>query len=92
MYDHEEMKKKLYEEAAKIQAGKCGATPCETTAAFDPYDKEPRREALRERVWTGVRRAERESRKAQQLAELAILLDKNPEVARILELIEDVRV
>ena len=35
--------------------------------------------------------ADREGRKAAQLGELVMLLDKNPEVARILDLMEIVR-
>lgn len=43
---------------------------------------------LRERVNTTRRRAQRESDHVDLLRELADLLERNPEVARILELIE----
>lgn len=53
--------------------------------------EEPVRPSLQEMVWSQVRQAEREARRHQRLAELGILLDKNPEVARILDLVEEVR-
>lgn len=43
---------------------------------------------LRDRVRTASWRAEIEARKVEHLRALADLLDRNPEVARILELIE----
>ena len=46
------------------------------------------RPGLRERVNDAFYRAERESRKCDRLKELAELLDSNPAIARILELIE----
>jgi len=46
---------------------------------------------LQERVSNQLRRAVQESGKAQRLAELQQLLERNPEVARILDLIEEVR-
>lgn len=47
------------------------------------------RETLRERVRNRVVRAERDYRRAQRLHELGDLLDRNPEVCRILELMEE---
>ena len=53
--------------------------------------EEPCRQPLREAIHYQLRDAARQSRKAAQLDELAMLLDKNPEVARILDLMEVVR-
>ena len=44
--------------------------------------------SLRERIANQRYRAEKESNRLQQLAELEFLLDKHPEVARILEFLE----
>jgi hypothetical protein len=52
------------------------------------YENEPMRPGLRERVNSSFYRAERESRNVSRLKELADLLDTNPALARILELIE----
>ena len=46
---------------------------------------------LRDRVGKQAAEASRQSHKAERLQELAYLLDKNPEIARILDLMEDVR-
>ena len=53
--------------------------------------QEPCRDNLRNRVERQMCDAARAGRKAERLAELGMLLDKNPEVARILDLIEEVR-
>lgn len=52
---------------------------------------EPMRDNLRGRIADQRQRAERESRRAMALAELEYLLDKNPEFARILDLLEEVK-
>lgn len=49
---------------------------------------ECKRPGLRERVNSSFYRAERETRNVDRLKELAELLDTNPAIARILELIE----
>ena len=49
----------------------------------------PSRESIRDRVERRQYEAVRAGRQAQQLAELGALLDKNPEVARILDLFEE---
>ncbi len=49
------------------------------------------RPCLRERVEAQLNHAHTEARKAQRLAELAELLHKHPDVARILDLVEEVR-
>ena len=51
----------------------------------------PCRPSLQERVGMDLDRARRESRKREHLEELAHLLAKNPEMARILDLLDDVR-
>ena len=48
----------------------------------------PCKSSLRDRIASRARHAARESRHAENLKELQYLLDKNPEVARILELLE----
>ena len=47
--------------------------------------------SLRERIHNQRHWAQVESRRAEQLMELEFLLDKNPETARILELLEQVK-
>ena len=47
---------------------------------------------LAQRIRTQLRRSETEAFRAEQLRELEHLLDKNPEVARILDLLEAVKV
>lgn len=49
------------------------------------------RAGLRDRVESQAGEAERQSRKADRLRELGYLLDKNPEIARILDLLDEVR-
>lgn len=49
---------------------------------------EPCRVGIRERVEHDLKRANREARKAEQLHELSVLFQRNPEVARILDLVE----
>ena len=48
----------------------------------------PCKSSLRDRIASRAHHAARESRRAENLKELQYLLDKNPEVARILELLE----
>lgn len=52
---------------------------------------DPRRPSLMESVESQLNRATGEAYKADQLRELQYLLQKNPDVARILDLIEVVR-
>lgn len=52
---------------------------------------EPCRPSLAERVRLDLNRARQESVKASRLEELNMLLSKHPDVARILDLLEDVR-
>lgn len=50
----------------------------------------PKRETLRNRMARGVDRMHRDRIRANGMEELVYLLDKNPEVARILDLLEEV--
>jgi hypothetical protein len=52
---------------------------------------EPCRASLRERVESHLYRAKRESRNQTKLEELCKLLEKHPDVARILDLVEEFR-
>lgn len=70
--------------STQVQTGKIGGYMAQE-------DCEPARPSLGERVANQLGKARRESRKESRLAELSYLLEKNPEVARILDLIEDVR-
>lgn len=79
-------KERAYQQQMQAQTGAIGGAM--TPKSLD----EPCRASLRERVAMDLGRARRESRKLERLSELEFLLDKNPEVARILDLIEDVRV
>lgn len=73
----------------KLRAEKSAQTPGGMlhTKATD----EPCRASLRERVMRDLARARHESHKTYQLTELADLLEKHPDVARILDLVESVR-
>ena len=69
---------------AKIQAQSsilgCGQVGAGLSEAAQP--------GLRERVAMNLNRAQQEARRSDVLHELQYLLDKNPEVARILDLLE----
>lgn len=89
MYANQEAElKKAAHDAAELNA-RCD-THYQTNARMEKGCDEPMRENLRGRVHSELRRSMRESRKAENLQELAMLLDKNPEVARILELMEGI--
>ncbi len=51
----------------------------------------PKAPSLRERVDSQLNRARRERIKAEHLEELSYLLDKHPDISRILDLLEEVR-
>lgn len=70
-----------YGEATAKSMG--GAIGCDTAQSARP--------SLRERVSMDLHRSMREVRKRDRLEELSYLLDKNPDIARILDLIEEVR-
>ena len=76
---------------AGMQAqGKCGTIGAKDTMAYGTNVK-CAMPLLRERIHDQRCRAQVESRRIEQLAELEHLLDKNPETARILELLELVK-
>ena len=54
-------------------------------------DQEPARPNLAERVTSQLRQAERQAPRAMRLAELKHLFEKHPDVARIFELMDEVR-
>jgi hypothetical protein len=77
-----------WEQEQKLRVvSSCG----ERQGAAVGMDTEARRPSLMERVSGQLERGRIESARACRLDELKYLLDKNPEVARILDLIEDVR-
>lgn len=90
MKDHlmSEMEAKAY--ASRCAAGLGGAKVCEDCATTS-CDAPPCRPGIRERVGSQLRESNRQLEKAGRLNELAFLLDKNPEVARILDLLDEVR-
>ncbi len=76
-YQEEELKTMAYEQAQCCDGiGKAGC------------DVAPRVH-LRDRVQDKLRQAERQASKAHSLNELARLLDKNPDIATILTLLEE---
>lgn len=73
----------------KLDGTPCGApipTDMAGSTAAPEYGN-----SLRERVWRDANRAAQEIRRHDRLAELGVLLDKNPEVARILDLIDELK-
>ena len=66
----------------------CGQS---TIGGYDQASAEVASPSLRERIQNQLYRAQVESRRAEQLMELEHLFDKNPETARILELLEQVK-
>ncbi len=92
MYGQEEKLKAARE--AETSAAKCAQGSTAGVAKELGYATrfdDPGRVGIRERVENDLNRASREARKLEQLHELSFLLQKNPEVARILDLIEIVR-
>lgn len=85
MYEDQQAKLKMeqaqYAAQSQTLGGICGSNSM----------SEPARPGLRERIGDQSRRAGNEARKAERLKELEYLLDKHPEVARILDLLDDVR-
>ncbi len=67
---------------------KMNACAQETTGCIDP--KQCVEPPFRDRLQIRLHRARGEARKAHQIEELLYLLDKQPEVARLLELVEAV--
>lgn len=87
----EEVYKDKCRQAANV--GKVGG-PYENNMAkntTEPWDDKPVTSSLRERIHLQSHRAQVESRRADQLSELEYLLDKHPEIARILDLLDVVK-
>lgn len=97
MYYEEQVNEKLKQEMAARErelAAKCAqGAGGHGSALAGGYASTggPCRVGIRERVDNDLHRANGEARKADALQELAFLLEKNPEVAQILDLIEMVR-
>jgi hypothetical protein len=89
MYE-QEAKLREYAESAKCAAGT--ATPGSIGNSLRQDTAEPRRETMRERLSGRIDRSRREQYRTDQMSELLFLLEKNPELARILELIEQVSI
>lgn len=84
----EQLKKALHaQQATTASAGQGGTMGLKSDRCAD----QPNRPSLRERVHSQLYRAEKEARQVSKLEELRWLLDKNPDVARILDLLEEVR-
>lgn len=75
-------------EKARHAQGCAQTTSGNIGSAKPDYDR-PARPSLRERIEDIKRRSEDSERKGNRAAELGYLLDTNPEVARILDLLED---
>ncbi len=71
---------------ARGQVGRSTSGTDRSDCAFEPAQP-----GLRDRIRLDWARAQRESWKEGRLAELQYLLDKHPEVARILELLDAVK-
>jgi hypothetical protein len=76
---------KLIQEKATQSNRASGLTGASTKAC-----DEPAMEMLTQRFRSKLQRSKREQRKSDQMEELLYLLDKNPEVARILDLIDTI--
>ncbi len=91
-FEHESKLKAMHAEQARVvqelRSGMLGSNSCGSNETAKSCD--PARPLLRDRVAMQLRRAENEGAKASRLAELQYLLDKNPEVARILELVKGI--
>ena len=84
-YENEQLAKKL--EAERF--GQIGGAAIGGYSTLNKAEAHmPCKSPLRDRIASRAHHAARESRRAENLKELQYLLDKNPEVARILELLE----
>lgn len=77
--NEEKMKAMAAREANGASIGNCAGVARDTDAP-----------SLRQRIKSQLRRAQDEARKENALHELEYLLDKNPEVARILDLLDQI--
>ncbi len=82
----------MYEKEVAEKLNAMNQAKAQTTGAaiggYAGLDSEPLRESLTGRFRNRLHRHQREGRKADQLGELLHLLEKNPEVARILDLVD----
>lgn len=85
----EEMAEKAYANMANAPGLGFGNPQGCVTTAKDADS--PCRASLMERVSSQCHRSGQEARRLGRLQELQYLLDKNPEIARILDLLEEVR-
>lgn len=81
------IKESLYAQAEEMRAGCYGSSAAKQQQVVDFYARTP----LVDRVNAQRAKAEVEAWRASKLAELAHLLEKNPDVARILDLVELVK-
>lgn len=91
MFSNEQ--EKMLKDAAYERPGHAGNQCQEQTTGgmlgMDLDSNRPMRDGLRRRIEERIGRAEREQMKATRLYELRELLQKHPDVARILELMEE---
>ena len=66
----------------------CGQSKPATIGGYAERVPEPAHPSLMERVHQQRKRAQQEAIHAERLAELQMLLEKNPEIAHILDLLE----
>lgn len=86
-----ECTEKMAAQAAEKRSGMAADYGAVGGAGMARNCAEPRQPSLMESVESQLHRATGEVRKAEQLHELQYLLQKNPDVARILDLLEVVR-
>ena len=83
-----------YEQERKIKAMAAEQNQCGAAMGLDPRGEigyKPERQYLRGRLREQYDRCSKEARKSNRIEELLGLLDRNPEVARILELLEELQ-
>lgn len=84
---------RLAEEKAKMQAQSgCAGYASNLAYGAGNLGIQPASPTLRDRVAQNLANAQREARRTDALYELQHLLEKNPDVARILELLEAAQV
>jgi hypothetical protein len=84
----EELKKLAYEAERAARTNPVGDSAIGSGAQTAQCGR-PMENSLRERLERNLHRARREGHRQHRLEELVFLLDKNPEIARILDLVED---
>jgi hypothetical protein len=92
--DNETVRKIAAEQMAQLRQQQCGSMAPDPSAYSQGCCNTSEKVAspsLTDRVRTQGRRSEQEAIRAGKLKELEYLLDKNPETARILDLLEVVK-